>query len=465
MKKALIIAAAALAMASCAKVNVDNTAKNQQKEIDTPIAFEAYNYVSQTKAAGANELRFYLGGEFKVFSFYSSTKWEDLDDEIPANSKFIYGDNVAWRAANDYVTSNAWRTEDTYYWPKSGTLSFFAYYPAAVSDYATVAKKSEGVKFTDYAVLETVKAQYANGRVKTGKIVDENGKFPGTTDYEETIGITDDINDLLVADSQIDQTVNKDGIYYTKGVPMLFRHKLAKVKIQAKQAKKPENGKIVDGKFRIIINSISIDNIHLKGSYSSASTANVWTLASDDVLVPVNNTTTAHKNSGNFAENQTDNGNIDGTLIDKKYNFGTTETPRYEWEFEDKNALPLFYVDENATDKVENAYTDFGNEYYVLPQDIEDLSDILVNYTVFSLDEAADGKSYIASSKTYDAKVQLNTITTKINNVDTPIETWKINGFYTYRLLISPYGEPIIFDPAINDWDKVTSNPYTIYTE
>lgn len=464
MKKALIIAAAALAMASCAKVNVDNTAKDKETLIDTPVTYEAYNYAGGTKAAGANELRFYLEGSFKVFSFYSATEWKDLADEIPANAKFINGDEVMWRAANDYVTSKAWRTEETYYWPKSGTLSFLAYYPSAVSSYATVAKKSEGVKFTDYAVLETVESQYANGRVKSGDVVDENGKFPGATDYTKTTGITDDINDILVADLQTDQTVNQNGTYYTKGVPMLFRHKLAKVKLQAKQAKKPENGKIVEGKFRIIINSISIDNIHLKGSYSSTSTANVWTLASDDVLVPVSNTTTAHKNSGNFAKNQTNNGNADGSLINNKLNFGTEAEPRYEWEFDDKYALPLFYVDETATPKVENNYWDLGNEYYVLPQNLEGLSDILVNYTVFSLDEK-DGKSYIASSKTYDAKVQLNTITTINNNEDVAIETWKINGFYTYRLLISPYGEPILFDPAISDWDKVTSNPYTIYTE
>lgn len=457
MKKTLIILAAALAMASCAKVNPGSPVKDPEQTVDAPISFEAYNYVSSTKAAGANELRFYLGGEFKVFSFYSATEWKDLADALPENSRFIYGDIVAWREANEEITAKAWRTVDTYYWPKAGTLSFYAYYPSDVAAYAAVEKKSEGVKFTDYSVLETVEAQHASDRITTGNVVDENGKFPGTEGYTTTTGITNDLNDILVADPQFDQTANKKDTYYTKGVPMLFRHKLAKVKLQAKQAKKPEKG-VVPGDFRIIINDISVDNIHLKGSYKSAdATAIVWTAG--DELIPATNTTTAHKNSGNFVEDMTN----DGKLTDTKDSGRKDESgnPILFYKFDKTYALPYFYEDNDKT-KAENKYLDLGDEYYVLPQNIDDLSNLLVDYTVFALDE--DG--YILSSTEYDdVKVQLNEITLTTNNIAEPIDTWKINGFYTYRLLISPYGEPILFDPAINDWDKVTADPYTIYSE
>ena len=432
MKKTIILTAAAIAMISCAKITPETPVKDAEKTINTPVSFEAYNYAGQTKAA-SNELRFYLGGTFNVHSFYSATTWEGLANELPDDSKFIEGDGVAWRAAKGEFTSAAWRTEKTYYWPKTGTLSFYAYYPSAVSSFVTVAKKSEGVKFTDYSVLETVAAQNAATQIKTGDVVDANGKYPGTEGYTSTTGIIDDLNDILVADLVTDKTANDNGTYYTKGVPMLFRHKLAKVKLQAKQARRPEQG-VVNGTFRIIIDAISIDNIHLKGSYSSASPDIVWTTS--DVLIAATSTDT-HKNSGNFVAEMTNNG------------VGTDN------KFDDTYALPLFYS-EGTTEK---AYLNLGKEYYVLPQNIDDLSNLLVSYTVFALDN--DNK-ILSSTKYENVKVQLNTITLANSN---KINSWEINKFYTYKLLFSPYGEPIIFDPAVCDWEQVTAAPSTVYSK
>lgn len=432
MKKVIILTAAAIAMISCAKVTPEAPVKDAEKTINTPVSFEAYNYAGQTKAA-SNELRFYLGGTFNVHSFYSATTWEGLANELPDDSKFIEGDGVAWRTASGEFTSAAWRTENTYYWPKTGTLSFYAYYPSSVSSFVTVAKKNEGVKFTDYSVLETVADQNAATQIQTGKVVDANGKYPGTEGYTDTDGIIYDLNDILVADLVTDKTANDNGTYYTKGVPMLFRHKLAKVKLQAKQARRPEQG-VVNGTFRIIIDAISIDNIHLKGSYSSASPDIVWTTS--DVLIAATSTDT-HKNSGNFVAEMTNNG------------VGTDN------KFDDTYALPLFYF-EGTT---ENNYRNLGKEYYVLPQNIDDLSNLLVSYTVFALDN--DNK-ILSSTKYENVKVQLNTITLANNN---KINSWEINKFYTYRLLFSPYGEPIIFDPAVYDWEQVTAAPSTVYSK
>lgn len=432
MKKTIILTAAAIAMISCAKVTTEAPVKEAEKTINTPVSFEAYNYAGQTKAA-SNGLRFYLDGTFNVYSFYSPTNWAGLADELPADSKFIQGDGVAWRAASGEFTSAVWRTENTYYWPKTGTLSFYAYYPSAVSSFVTVAKKSEGVKFTDYSVLETVAAQNADTQIKIGEVVDKNGKYPGTDGYTSTTGTIDDRNDILVADLVTDKTANDNGTYYTKGVPMLFRHKLAKVKLQAKQARRPEQG-VVNGTFRIIIDAISIDNIHLKGSYSSASPDIVWTTS--DVLIAATSTDT-HKNSGNFVADMTNDGKGENDA------------------FDDTHALPLFYS-EGTT---ENDYLNLGKEYYVLPQNIDNLSNLLVSYTVFALDN--DNK-ILSSTKYEDVKVQLNTITLANSN---KIDSWDINKFYTYKLLFSPYGEPIIFDPAVADWDKVTADPSTVYSK
>ena len=142
---------------------------------------------------------------------------------------------------------------------------------------------------------------------------------------------------------------------------MLFRHKLAKVKLQAKQAKKPEKG-VVPGDFRIIINDISIDNIHLKGSYKSAdATAIVWN-AGDELIAGT------HKNSGNFVKDMTNDGKL---LTDKKDSGRTDESGKtiYYYKFDTEYALPYFYEDNDKT-KAENKYLDLGDEYYVLPQNI-----------------------------------------------------------------------------------------------
>lgn len=442
MKKILVFSVIILAMISCAKVTVDTSAIEAAKAIETPISFEAYNYVAQTKAATENQLRFYLGGTFNTFAFYSTTDFSDLDNELPESSKFIDEEGVAWRDPNIDVSSYAWRTSAMYYWPKVGKLSFFAYYPSAISSKVSLTKKDEGIKISNYSVLETVAAQNVSTRVRTGNVVDNTGKYPHETGYVTTTGIIDDLNDILIAEPVYDQTANKNGTYYTKGVPMLFQHQLAKVKLVAKQAKKPDAG-VVPGTFRIIINDISIDNIHLSGSYSvvSPSTTSATTWTTSDDLVPATDTETAHKNSGNFVFGKTNDGK--GDL--------NTETGKYL--FDPQYALPLFY----STGATENSYKNLGDEYYVLPQDISNLSSLIVKYTVFALDDSG----YIINSSNYTEKVQLNKITYSGGYID----TWKINSFYTYKLLISPYGEPVLFDPAIEDWSKVTSNPHVIYSE
>lgn len=123
MKKFLLVAAAAsAALAGC----VSNEAEISSSA-DSKIAFTAPLVTSTTRAYVSGEIKnAYPTGE----SFVVSAKYYD--------SAF-----TTWNAGQNYMTAvqvnhkptdNAWAPDQDYYWPKNGTLTFFAYSPA---DYST----------------------------------------------------------------------------------------------------------------------------------------------------------------------------------------------------------------------------------------------------------------------------------------------------------------------------------------
>ena len=123
MKKIVIIAAAALALAACSKNDAD-------LKSNAPISF-APNAL-QTKALilpddNANEQNAFPTGEtFNVFAF------ADLD-----GSGNEYETNYATPLMNDVNISyqgGDWKaTTGTYLWPATGTVDFYAYHPGSIT--------------------------------------------------------------------------------------------------------------------------------------------------------------------------------------------------------------------------------------------------------------------------------------------------------------------------------------------
>ena len=174
MKKVLLIAAAVVAaMTACTKVNPTGDAQRE-------ISFEVAN--SLTKATGS----VYDNGAFGSYAWFNNT------DDFMVNEQV---DKVG----------GVWKTVDhTFYWPKTGSISFISYSPfAGTSDTA--------------------------------------GSVPAITKNSITYtGITAGSTDLMYADratcsSNVNEVTDSDTADSGfSGVPTVFRHDLAKLSFKIK---------------------------------------------------------------------------------------------------------------------------------------------------------------------------------------------------------------------------------------
>lgn len=168
MKKLFFIAVAALAIGACSKV--------QTVDIQKEINFEVANSL-QTKATGS----VYSNGAFGTYAWFNNT------DDFMVNEKVD-------------LTGGAWKTVDhTFYWPKTGSISFISYSPFA------------GTSNTAGTTPTITK----NSITYTGVTV-------GTTDlmYADRATCSNNVNEVT------DSASPESGY---SGVPTIFRHALAKL--------------------------------------------------------------------------------------------------------------------------------------------------------------------------------------------------------------------------------------------
>lgn len=167
MKKYIIIAFAALAASvACTKV--------ETAEVQKEISFEVANNIKTKAFTGS----VYNNGAFGTYAWFNNT------DEFMVNEKVN-------------LSGGVWKTVDnTYYWPKTGSVSFISYSPF------------EGTSNTA-------------------------GTTPAiTTDKITYTGVTAGATDLMYADkATCSNNVNEveDGTNSYTGVPTIFRHALAKL--------------------------------------------------------------------------------------------------------------------------------------------------------------------------------------------------------------------------------------------
>lgn len=378
MKKSLsIIALAALAFVGCSKVVPESPKTVETKEKDVPIEFNAYNYLSQTKAGDNTE--FDKSKKFNVWSYLS-------DGDFSASSAYLYfTDEVSY-------SNDKWAPAKTYYWPKTGKLSFFAVYPTDVTG-AALDTDNSNLKITDY----TVKASYAD---------------------QSASGVE---NDLMLAE-QKNQTSNTSDntTYFTEGVSLLFKHQLAKVKFEGKLRNDKsydstnETIKVGDITFTAVIDEISLSGLNNIGTLalSGTSAAYAWTPKTDQTKV----------NSGK--------------IVNMNYSKQLTD------EFALSSALPA------------KEYKKFENEYYVLPQTLGDDAIITVKYTVYAVNngKVISKTIYDGAEGNHPAFTKkLNSFTQSA----AALNEWKINTIYDYKFILDPFEGQILFDPAVAPWDEV----------
>ncbi len=162
MKKSLLIAAACVALVSCAK---DEAAVPKMNASDSKITFEQPIVNPVTRANNYGEI---AGIEYPTTeNFIVHGRWYANEYTNWAEGTLYMGNEtngleVAHDAANDHAQATGkggWDTATDYYFPKDGSLTFQAYSPAAYTLTSTAAFTQYGVTFTEYEIGE-VKAQY-----------------------------------------------------------------------------------------------------------------------------------------------------------------------------------------------------------------------------------------------------------------------------------------------------------------
>ena len=244
MNKIIWISAAVLSVAACAKNEVIPVNSGENQEI-------TFNVAPKTKADPAQDKdghkEFKKGKVFASWAYYlpTGTDWvnksDDPDDE-KYPKEYISGAVIAYREKTAGSAEKVWKAEDSYYWPKNGKLTFFAY-----------SLNKENLKLNEAAasmvMCDPFQGIYANIDLSVDKNVD-----------------------FLVADIKADQKANttttgEAGKYYTDGVPTLFRHRLSYLAFNVKT----DQDYSAAGK-KLELKSITFNNISSYGEYRQFAT-------------------------------------------------------------------------------------------------------------------------------------------------------------------------------------------------
>lgn len=221
MKKVILILSAVAAIAACSKNEVISVSSNENTEI-------TFNVAPKTKAINDGDTRTDFSHD-NVFVSYAyalnedATSWKNNYEDA---QEFING------AVISYVNgANVWKNADkTYYWPKVGSLTFFAWSLNTPEDKLDAYKNAVGCS-------------------------KENG-ISANLDAVAKMNM-----DFMVADIQTDKKSNSI-TYEHNGVPTLFRHKLSYIVFNVRTDKDYSASKT------ITVNSIKFLGVASKGSYS-----------------------------------------------------------------------------------------------------------------------------------------------------------------------------------------------------
>ena len=214
-KHLFYIAAACVALASCVKNEV------RVNSPDKEITFQTVS----TKAGAA----FNKGNHFRSYAYFleNDKNWGDNHADATA---YIDNADIYY-----HTTLRYWAAADTYYWPKRGSLTFFAW--------------------TD---------DTADPKVGTGA----NVSCPPNEGIKiENYSVKDNLNkDILVAEIAKDKKSNESvtGRDWTNGVPTVFRHALAKVEFKVNKREDYLNVKI-------IVKKITLNKVSTKGTFTQGS--------------------------------------------------------------------------------------------------------------------------------------------------------------------------------------------------
>ena len=395
INKSLLLATAVAALAACAKVSPVTptvpTDSNNNQEIDFQVA-----KALTTKAGGTFTGSVFTGEEFGAFAWQKNKNGEYLTE----------GSSLKYFMNAQKITkqSDVWKAEGkTYYWPKEGNIDFVCYAPYATTSWFTLSGSENGMIDKLDATVTAVAADNAD-LLYSDKAVDCNS-------------------------SETDQV--KDGTTNAyNGVPVIFRHALAKVSVQVKG---------------ILVNDAK-DNVAVI-TWQEGKLRNVY-------------------KAGSLAMTLSTNSDTDNT---KKWaatnNIWSTEDASKREDF--TCALP-----NSGTVLTKDAQTVLA-ERFVLPQALSNFNDteiaagktdqdfyIKVEVKLYNGDQLTGaGSDAVAvkddavpySTAIYEKAAKLSTMT---GTNYTP--RWEMGTKTNYVITVNPFTDEITFDPAVYEWETAS---------
>lgn len=261
-KHIFYIAAACVALASCVKNEV------RVNSPDKEITFQTVS----TKAGGT---AFETNKHF--FSYAYFLKKGDTWDANHADAQ-TYIDNALITYDTPATGKSYWAAAKPYYWPKQGSLTFFAWTDNTIHNPTSNPAPSVGTG-------ATVSCAHDTG-IKI-------------TDYS----VKDNLNkDILVAEIAKDKKSNETATGgWENGVPTVFRHALAKVEFKV-------NKKIDDPRVKFRVKSITLNKVSTRGTFTQYQSNpnpekwgwNGWGLQEDLTVFTGNKEVTATDDAGTF---------------------------------------------------------------------------------------------------------------------------------------------------------------------
>lgn len=353
----LLLAAAAIVMAACSKVDLNRPEAEE-------IRFQVAGYRASAASTKAPD-DYRTGYDTVPFGAYAWFKGVVPED----NAVFMVNEKVMY-----FSQSNIWTTASaTYYWPKWGSLDFICYSPYSDTGVPVVEENAISYDAWDVSANPDIDLMYA----------------------DKATGLTDNVY-----------------TYYSHGIPVLFRHALAKVAFTMRLAYSemtPETGDKT--KWEVTLNSITLKDIRTKGSLGLTLENGAWVLPTDRVW----------ENDG---------------------------TSRTDIDF-DCSGLAVFKDTELQT---------LSESRLVLPQTLNQGQKIVMNFTIKTWRDTGNG--YPAEPFIQETSVEMNA---SLSTATMP--AWRMNQSIKYNLILAPSltadgvkPVEITFDPAEADWETIELN-------
>ncbi len=226
MKKYLLYATAACAaLAACTKNEV------KPVEMDQEITYQTIT----TKAASS----FASDRHFTSYAYMlpSGKTW---DKEYASGSKYISDADIYYHNTD---SKYEWKAAKTYYWPKQGSLTFFAWSTyttskASLTDATVSCTKAKGIQVNAFDITKNKNVDF---------LVAEVAK-----------------------DKKANETQHEDGSSHTwaKGVPTVFKHALSKLVFKVVTVKGGTEYSYTNDKVTFTVKSIKLKGVNNNLAYS-----------------------------------------------------------------------------------------------------------------------------------------------------------------------------------------------------